>query len=193
MISARTSPFPGSSGSPLITALLFRCGVRARATSTGGSPSSRPSCWTGSPPGSATSTTTTTTRPAGGQPRPGTAGLTTPSVWRQTYEPPWVPGPNSSWISGRLTKKPRAVSRIKRGRSRACRAVIARQRARLDPRSAAGWLRACEALAAAADRKDCCRAPGRQKETAARCACAPRQTRERLRGVEFPRFEVEPY
>src|SRR5215472_13080409 len=58
-----------------ITALLFRCGVRASAMSTGGIPSSRPRCSTGSPPGSRSSMTTTTTRPAGDPPQPGTAGL----------------------------------------------------------------------------------------------------------------------
>src|SRR5262249_26362585 len=47
------------------------------AISTGGIPSSRPRCSTGSPPGSRSSTTTTTTRPAGDPPQPGTAGLTT--------------------------------------------------------------------------------------------------------------------
>src|SRR5215472_10928699 len=87
-----------------ITALLFRCGVRASAISTGGIPSSRPRCSTGSPPGSRSSTTTTTTRPAGDPPQPGTAGLTTPRAWQQTCGQSWAPGRNSSWISGPWTE-----------------------------------------------------------------------------------------
>src|SRR5215472_4554668 len=79
----------------------------ASAISTGGIPSSRPRCSTGSPPGSRSSTTTTTTRPAGDPPQLGTAGLTTPRAWQQTCGQSWAPERNSSWISGPWAEKPR--------------------------------------------------------------------------------------
>jgi hypothetical protein len=47
--------------------------------------------------------------------QPGTAGLTTPRAWQQTCGQSWAPGRNSPWIWP-LDGKPRAVSRIKRGR-----------------------------------------------------------------------------
>jgi hypothetical protein len=63
---------------------------------------SRPSCSTGSPPGSGSSMTTSTLgNPAGGRPLSGTAGLSKPPTWQQPCGQPWAPGQSSLWTSGR--------------------------------------------------------------------------------------------